>query len=125
MRWFITAAAIAFLGGLITGKSVLAQESEVFWAAKPIQCGPSETAFQTAEQEGLKPAFLGYGYSNSVNYDEPIPVLLALYLDPNGGKFVIMEIAADGEEGCIIGQGDGTDFNPANINSIIESFRQE
>ena len=124
MRWFITAAAIAFLGGLITGKSVLAQENEVFWAGKPVQCGPSETAFQTAEQEGLKPAFLGYGYSNSVNYEEPLPVLLALYLNPNSGRFVIIEINADGKESCIIGQGDDTEFNPANINSIIKDLRQ-
>ena len=123
MRWFITATAIAFLGSVITVKSVLAQE-DTFWAAKPIQCGPSESAFQAAEQGGLKPAFLGYGYSNSVNYDEPIPVLLALYLNPNEGKFIIMEIASDGAESCIIGQGDDTDFDPSNINSIIDTFRQ-
>ena len=101
-KLILTACAIAFLGGLITGKSVLAQDNtnNVYWAGKPIQCGPTDYALNQAMEGDLKPLWAGYGWSNSVNYDEPLPVLIHLHMDPESQRWVVMETGAPGTETC-------------------------
>ena len=105
MRWYITAAAIAFLGGLITGKSVLAQETGQ-WVAKPVQCGTLDEVATITKSKGLQLTFAGDGVSNSVNFDEPIPVYVFLGINPETYEWAITEIDAQGDRGCVIGYGD-------------------
>ena len=104
MRWYITAAAIAFLGGLVTGKSVLAQE-EAQWVAKPVQCGTLDAVATITKSKGLSLTFAGNGFSNSVNFDEPIQVYVFLGINPDTNEWAVTEIDAQGDRGCVIGYG--------------------
>ena len=67
VRVLLTIWATAFLGGLITGKSVFAQTVEPEWAAKPVQCGAPYDVFSNIQSQGMKTFFGGVGLSNSVN----------------------------------------------------------
>jgi len=104
MRWYITAAAMAFLGGLITGQSVLAQE-EAQWVAKPVQCGTLDEVATITKSKGLALTFAGNGFSNSVNFDEPIKVYVFLGINPDTNEWAVTEIDAQGDRGCVIGYG--------------------
>jgi len=104
MRWYITAAAIAFLGGLVTGKSVLAQETGQ-WVAKPVQCGTLDEVATITKSKGLSLTFAGNGFSNSVNFDEPIQVYVFLGINPDTNEWAVTEVDAQGDRGCIIGYG--------------------
>ena len=106
MRWYITAAAIAFLGGLVTGKSFLAQEQESGkWVAKPVQCGTVDEVATITKSKGLQLTFAGEGKSNSVNFDEPIKVYVFLGINPETNEWAITEIDSQGDAGCVIGYG--------------------
>jgi hypothetical protein len=126
-KLILTACAIAFLGGLITGKSVLAQDNtnNVYWAGKPIQCGPTDYALNQAMEGDLKPLWAGYGWSNSVNYDEPLPVLIHLHMDPESQRWVVMETGAPGTETCIISSGEGATFSPDEIMDLITTLADQ
>ena len=104
MRWYITAAAIAFLGGLVTGKSVLAQETGQ-WVAKPVQCGTLDEVATITKSKGLALTFAGNGFSNSVNFDEPIQVYVFLGINPETNEWAVTEVDAQGDRGCVIGYG--------------------
>ena len=104
MRWYITAAAIAFLGGLVTGKSVLAQETGQ-WVAKPVQCGTLDEVATITKSKGLSLTFAGNGFSNSVNFDEPIQVYVFLGINPETNEWAVTEVDAQGDRGCVIGYG--------------------
>ncbi len=106
MRWYITAAAMAFLGGLVTGQSVLAQEQESGqWVAKPIQCGTVDEVATITKSKGLQLTFAGEGSSNSVNFEEPIRVYVFLGINPETNEWAITEIDSQGDTGCVIGYG--------------------
>ena len=104
MRWYITAAAIAFLGGLVTGKSVLAQEQGQ-WVSKPVQCGTLDEVATITKSKGLSLTFAGNGFSNSVNFDEPIQVYVFLGINPETNEWAVTEVDAQGDRGCVIGYG--------------------
>jgi hypothetical protein len=103
MRWYITAAAIAFLGGSVAS-SVLAQEQGQ-WVAKPVQCGTLDEVATITKSKGLSLTFAGNGSSNSVNFDEPIQVYVFLGINPDTNEWAITEIDAQGDRGCVIGYG--------------------
>jgi len=105
MRLFITLVAVAFLGGLITGKSVFA-ETEPQWVAKPVQCGSIEEIAEIAKERGLRLTFAGDGLSNSVNYDEALPVYVFLGINPDTNEWALTEIDTEQDRGCVIGYGD-------------------
>ena len=123
LRVFLTVCAIAFLGGFFTGKSVLAQDiPPVYWAAKPVQCGETEYALDHSLNQGLTPIFGGYGWSHSVNYEEPIPVFITLHMNPENNAWVLMETGANGDETCIIGNGEHAQFKTDDILNLIMSL---
>ena len=124
LRVILTACAIAFLGGFITGKSVLAQDTEgkVYWAAKPIQCGPTDYALNKAIEGNLKPMWAGYGWSHSVNYDQPLPVLISLHANLETGTWAMMETDSRGNETCILSDGQGLEFDSDKIMDLILSL---
>jgi hypothetical protein len=103
MRWYITAAAIAFLGGSVAS-SVLAQETGQ-WVAKPVQCGTLDEVATITKSKGLSLTFAGNGSSNSVNFDEPLQVYVFLGINPDTNEWAITEIDAQGDRGCVIGYG--------------------
>ena len=104
MRYFAAMAAIAFLGGLVTGKSVLAQE-EAQWVSKPVQCGTINEVATITKSKGLSLTFAGNGFSNSVNFDEPIQVYVFLGINPDTNEWAVTEVDAQGDRGCVIGYG--------------------
>ena len=66
VRVLLTIWALAFLGGLVTGKSVFAQTVEPEWAAKPIQCGPTYDVFLQMQDSGMK-TFFGSSFFKPFN----------------------------------------------------------
>ena len=113
LRIAALACAIAFL----PVKSVLAQE--VFWAEKPVQCGPLTDALNKTLEQGMVPVLAGMGWSNSINYPEPFPVKVGLYLNPNSQEFVVLEIDVDMEEACIVAYGEGVQATQEGINNFL------
>ncbi len=103
MRWYITAAAIAFLSGGVAS-SVLAQEQGQ-WVSKPVQCGTIDEVATITKSKGLELTFAGEGVSNSVNFDEPIKVYVFLGINPETNEWAITEIDSQGDTGCVIGYG--------------------
>ena len=103
MRWYVTAAAIAFLSGGVAS-SVLAQE-EGQWVSKPVQCGTIDEVATITKSKGLELTFAGEGVSNSVNFDEPIKVYVFLGINPETNEWAITEIDSQGDTGCVIGYG--------------------
>ena len=113
LRIVALACAIAFL----PVKSVLAQDT--FWAAKPVQCGPLEGALNITLEKGMVPVLAGMGWANSANYEEPIPVKIGLYLNPESQEFAILEIEVDMEIVCIVGYGEGVQASQEGINNFL------
>ena len=103
MRYFAAMAAIAFLGGSVAN-SVLAQETGQ-WVAKPVQCGTLDEVATITKSKGLSLTFAGNGFSNSVNFDEPIQVYVFLGINPETNEWAVTEIDAQGDRGCVIGYG--------------------
>jgi len=103
MRYFAAIAAIAFLGGSVAS-SVLAQETGQ-WVSKPVQCGTLDEVATITKSKGLSLTFAGNGFSNSVNFDEPIQVYVFLGINPDTNEWAVTEIDAQGDRGCVIGYG--------------------
>jgi len=103
MRYFAAMAAIAFLGGSVAS-SVLAQETGQ-WVAKPVQCGTLDEVATITKSKGLSLTFAGNGFSNSVNFDEPIQVYVFLGINPETNEWAVTEVDAQGDRGCVIGYG--------------------
>ena len=113
LRTISLACAIAFL----PVKSVLAQAA--FWAEKPVQCGSLEGALNITLEKGMVPVLGGMGWANSANYEQPIPVKIGLYLNPESQEFAVLEIDIDMEEACIVAYGEGVQVTQAGINNFL------
>ena len=103
MRYFAAIAAIAFLGGSVAS-SVLAQKQGQ-WVSKPVQCGTINEVATITKSKGLSLTFAGNGFSNSVNFDEPIQVYVFLGINPDTNEWAVTEVDAQGDRGCVIGYG--------------------
>jgi len=112
VRVLLTIWALAFLGGLVTEKSVFAQTVEPEWAAKPIQCGPTYDVFLQMQDSGMKAFFGGLGKSNSVNYETAIDVFVYLTINMETQQWAAIEVNEDQTDACIVGYGQGTVFDP-------------
>ena len=112
VRVLLTIWALAFLGGLVTAKSVFAQTVEPEWAAKPIQCGPTYDVFLQMQDSGMKTFFGGLGKSNSVNYETAIDVFVYLTINMETQQWAAIEVNEDQTDACIVGYGQGTVFDP-------------
>ena len=117
VRIFLTIWALAFLGGIVTGKSVFAQ-TEPAWSAKPIQCGPTFDIFSQMQNNGMKAFFGGLGKSNSVNYEQPIDVFVYLTINLVTQQWAAIEVNEQKTDACIIGWGQSTLFDP----DVLQEF---
>ena len=113
LRVLITACAIAFL----PVKTVVAQEA--FWGAKPVQCGPVESALNIAMDKELIPVFSGMGWANSANAEQSIPVKVGLYMNVQTQEFAVIEYSVDMSEACIVAYGEGIQFTEEDINNFL------
>ncbi len=116
MRWYVTAVTMAFLGGLITGKSVLAQEQEN-WVSKPVVCGTIERITGIAKSKGLELIFGGNGFANTVNAETPANVYVFLGINPETKEWALTEVGPDGE-GCILGYGNSFSIDAGTIQKL-------
>ncbi len=91
---------------LLSAYSASAQEMEPEWVAKPVQCGSIEDMAKITKEKGLSLTFAGDGLSNSVNYDEPLPVFVFLGINPETNEWALTEIDTDQNRGCVLGYGD-------------------
>jgi len=125
VRVLLTIWALAFLGGLVTEKSVFAQTVEPEWAAKPIQCGPTYDVFLQMQDSGMKAFFGGLGKSNSVNYETAIDVFVYLTINMETQQWAAIEVNEDQTDACIVGYGQGTVFDPNELQEYTapESFQ--
>jgi hypothetical protein len=114
VRIFLTIWALAFLGGIVTGKSVFAQ-TEPEWAAKPIECGTTFEIFSQMQDNGMKAFFGGLGKSNSVNYEQPIDVFVYLTINLETQQWAAIEVNEEKTDACILGYGQSTMFDPAQL----------
>jgi len=108
MRYFAAIAAIAFLGGSVASSVLAQEEAQGQWVAKPVQCGSIEEVADITKSKGLSLTFAGNGFSNSVNFDEPIQVYVFLGINPDTNEWAVTEVDTQGDRGCVIGY--GTDF---------------
>jgi len=125
VRVLLTIWALAFLGGLVTEKSVFAQTVEPEWAAKPIQCGHTYDVFLQMQDSGMKAFFGGLGKSNSVNYETAIDVFVYLTINMETQQWAAIEVNEDQTDACIVGYGQGTVFDPNELQEYTapESFQ--
>jgi len=103
MKYYLIFCLFALIGGVVTGK-VFAQEQGQ-WVAKPVQCGTLDEVATITKSKGLSLTFAGNGFSNSVNFDEPIQVYVFLGINPETNEWAITEIDSQGDAGCVIGYG--------------------
>tara|TARA_Y100000389_G_C17448422_1_gene513081 strand:- start:1602 stop:1976 length:375 start_codon:yes stop_codon:yes gene_type:complete len=124
MRTFPTILALAFLC-TVTAKNVFAQTVEPEWAAKPIQCGPVYDVFSKMRDGGMETFFGGLGKSNSVNFNTPIDVFLYLTINMETQQWAAIEVNEEQTDACIVGYGQGTMFDPAELQEYTapESFQ--
>lgn len=115
VRVLITIWAMAFLGGFVTGKSVFAQTVEPEWAAKPIQCGATYEVFLDMQNNGMQTFFGGLGKSHSVNYDAPADVFLYISINMETQQWAAIEVNEQQTDACIVGYGQGTLFDPQQL----------
>jgi len=90
---------------LLTTANASAKEAGQ-WVAKPVQCGTVEEVTEITKMKGLKLTFGGDGVSNSVNFENPLPVYVFLGINPDTLEWAITEIDVEGDTGCVIGYGD-------------------
>lgn len=120
MKTILTICAFGFLGGIITGQPLMAQDrpAEPEWAAKPVQCLPMNDAFKIAYERGQMPAFGGLGKSSSVNYDSLLDVYVFLHVNLEDQTWTIFEVDDDQEGACIIGYGKTVEFNSDTLQNL-------
>jgi len=123
VRVLLTIWALAFLGGFITGKSVLAQTNEQEWSMKPIQCGPVVDVLTELQAMEMATAFGGLGTANSVNIEDPIPVYVYLSVNMETQQWAILEIDYEYTEACIIAYGMGAMFDPKQLKEFTNPKR--
>jgi|TARA_B100001093_G_C26779721_1_gene994051 hypothetical protein len=117
MRYFIIFCILTFLVGFTTGK-VIAQETdsdEIYWAAKPVQCGPVKKMFELMQEHGQKAGFGGLGRAHSENYEKSFNVFNFLAVNMEDKSWVMIEINSDKTLACVVGYGVGTEWNPSQL----------
>jgi len=86
----------------------LVSTAEAKWFQKPVQCSTGEDVYSTLiEPYGLQPMLAAV--ASIVTPDESSPAVLIFYMNIDTGRFLILE--TDNVSTCIIGIGDGVDFN--------------
>ena len=122
MQKFTRDLLIAFILGLsviIIPNIVFADEHGVEWRTKPVQCGPDSTFFEVLESHGEK-ALLG-GITKLEGPGEPTthwPVYV--FVNTNTGTFTIAEFHLASDEVCVIGYGNGIDFD---VQKYFEKYK--
>ena len=117
MRHFIIFCILTFLVGFISGK-VIAQASdtdEVYWAAKPIQCGPLKQMFEQMQDKGHVAAFGGLGIAHSENFDNTFNVFNFLSVNMEDNTWIMIEVNAEKTMACAVAYGTGVEFNPKQL----------
>ena len=107
------ACAIAFL----SAKTVLAQE--VTWVSKPIQCDTVEEVTKIIQSKGLQVLGGFKGFTNSANYEEPIPVLIFLSVNPTTKEWAILEAGLNDNEMCLLTYGNDVTIDADTLKSLI------
>jgi len=86
----------------------LVSTTEAKWFQKPVQCSTGEDVYSTLiEPYDLQPMFAAV--ASIVTPDASSPAVLIFYMNIDTGRFLIVE--TDDISTCIIGIGDGVDFN--------------
>lgn len=119
VRFLLTIWATAFLGGILSGQSVFAQ-TEPEWAAKPVQCGTPYEVFSQVKEKGMSTFFGGMGITTSVNYDEPLEVFMFVSINLETQQWSAIEVNDDKTSACIIGFGQGTLFDPNELQEYTD-----
>ena len=123
MQKFTKELIIAFLFGVsvIVFSNVAFAETE--WRQKPVQCGKDESFFQILNQHGER-AMVG-GLSDIRDPDESGPTIAPVYLFVNTetGTFTIAEFHLARNEVCVIGFGNGIDFDVDKL--FLEKYKKK
>lgn len=96
----------------------LISTAEAKWFHKPVQCSTGEDVYSTLiEPYGLQPMLAAV--ASIVTPDDSTPAVLIFYMNIDTGRFLILE--TDNVSTCIIGIGDGVDFNitPEEIKELL------
>ena len=79
------------------------------WSLKPVQCGPLQEIFDRIDNQGLQLLMTMTGNARIGENQYSLPY--GMYYNPETGFWTFLEIQGDGETGCVVGVGQGIDFD--------------
>jgi len=106
VRYYIIFCILSVIGGFVYGSAFgqtldsTPEDENVYWAAKPVQCGPTKQMFEQMAELGQKAAFGGLGLAHSNMEDN---------------TWVMVEVSEDKELACVTAYGQGTEWNPKQL----------
>ncbi len=121
MRNYIIFCILTLVGGFVWGSAFgqnydsTQQDEDIYWAAKPVQCGPTKQMFEQMEMLGQKTAFGGLGLAQSENYAGSLNVFNFLAVNIENQSWVMVEVSEDKALACVTAYGVGTEWNPGQL----------
>jgi len=80
------------------------------WRQKPVQCGNAESAMEIIQEAGEKALVGGFSNIKMPNGQNSIQPFY-LFINTDTGTFTILEYHTSSDEVCILGYGNGIDFD--------------
>tara|TARA_R110001592_G_scaffold98704_5_gene281571 strand:- start:12639 stop:13058 length:420 start_codon:yes stop_codon:yes gene_type:complete len=122
MRNYIIFCILTLVGGFVWGTafgqnfdSTPNTDENIYWAAKPVQCGPVKEMFIQMQKHGQKAAFGGLGLAHSENYAGSLNVFNFLAVNMEDNSWVMVEINEDKTLACVTAYGVGMEWNPKQL----------
>jgi hypothetical protein len=121
VRYYIIFCILSVIGGFVYGSAFgqtldsTPEDENVYWAAKPVQCGPTKQMFEQMAELGQKAAFGGLGLAHSENYAGSLNVFNFLAVNMEDNTWVMVEVSEDKELACVTAYGQGTEWNPKQL----------
>lgn len=78
----------------------------VYWAQKPIQCGPVSALIDMVKEYGEEPAMSAEGLAMGLN-GRGLNVTIVLGANPKTGTWTLIEVQKDIGLACVLGSGSG------------------
>ena len=78
----------------------------VYWAQKPIQCGPVSALVDMVKEYGEEPAMSAEGLAMGLN-GRGLNVTIVLGANPKTGTWTLMEVQKEIGLACVLGSGSG------------------
>jgi|SRR6056300_413931 len=114
---FGTQLLITFAATILLIAGINVAFAETIWRSKPVQCGKADTLLQVLNEAGEKPlvgALTDLRQQGS-NISDLNPIYF--FANTDTGTFTIIEYHLSAQEVCVVGYGQGLDFD---VRSLFE-----